>query len=333
MSRAPGALLGLQSLYERFARANRQRVLTASLIDTRFGTDHLIDSGLFQEPFADDPMVVIDGGARGALFEPFDSVDPARLVVVRFEPDPGAILADVPGAVTITRGLWSERDTIDLHLAETPAASSVFPPDEALLRQFPDHIGYPPRRTREKIRIEVDSIDACVHDGAIPAPDFIKLDVHGAEYEALEGARTSLEASVVAVLVESWTLPIHRGQRTHGAVESLLNDHGFHLQKQRVNSLWPRTHPALSVPEDTIVAYESLYIRDLFAQPGPVEASSALKGISVAELFQLPVLALQLNDRSRKAGVLGAALCDDIQRYIERRYRQARIALRGRGRS
>lgn len=51
----------------------------------------------------------------------------------------------------------------------------------------------------------VDSLDKLVEDGRIPVPDFIKMDVEGAELEALHGALRLLRERKPHMLVETHT--------------------------------------------------------------------------------------------------------------------------------
>jgi len=171
----------------------------------------------------------VDGGSRGNLFDPFDGVSSELLTVLRFEPDPSAEIIRSKGEIIFDRGLWSERAQITLNLAKNPATSSVYPPNEPLLKNFNDRIGLPPRATAKVLQITVVSVDDAVAEAHIPNVDFIKLDIHGAEYEAVLGATKSLNSTCVGLLVEAWTIEVHKGQKLVFDVEALGADRAMKL--------------------------------------------------------------------------------------------------------
>ena len=51
---------------------------------------YILNNPSVQDLLSDNRIVVVDGGARGELFSPFNLVDKGILRIVRFEPDPGA---------------------------------------------------------------------------------------------------------------------------------------------------------------------------------------------------------------------------------------------------
>ena len=58
-----------------------------------------------------------------------------------------------------------------------------------LVSEFADSIGAPARTVERTIEVTAMTIDLALAAAGIPSPDFIKLDVHSAEYEALLGGR------------------------------------------------------------------------------------------------------------------------------------------------
>ncbi len=241
-----------------------------------------------------DPLVVVDGGARGRLFEPFDRLR-SPLRVVAFEPDPEASVGE--GVQRIPLALWSERTTVDLHLAARPGTSSVLPPDLEFLADFPDRVGAPARRTVRVLRMAATSIDAEVADGNMPAPDFIKLDVHSAEHPVLCGAVETL-VQTSGVLVETWHAPVHHGQVGHGGVEAFLNDHGFHLFDLRPASTWryQRSGKFSRADRGRTVGSEALFL------PTHPNDDRVLRVAGIADLFGFNVYAQLLLSRSTAAG-------------------------------
>ncbi|MBC7448110.1 MAG: FkbM family methyltransferase [Hymenobacteraceae bacterium] len=267
----------------------------------------LLTSALWLRALAGQPLVVVDGGSRGRVFAPLDRVPADRLLVARFEPEPGAAVEVRATDVTFRQGLWRDESTQTLHVAREPSTSSIYPPDERLLTQFVDRIGWPPRQTVARVEIPCTTTDAAFQAAGLPAPDFIKLDIHSAEFEALEGAAGALRDSVVACLVEAWPAPLHRGQRTAAEVEVLLVKAGFLLFEHRERHAWRRKSAAgYSKPQITIL--ESLYFRDVLGTPelATWPAARLLKAVALADLYGHIDYALQLLDAGRDAATLDA---------------------------
>lgn len=193
-----------------------------------------IESDHFRRMVGGASLKVVDAGSRGGLFEPLASVS-ADVRATGFDPDP-----DTVGDGSIPRALWSETGPLEVHLAVDPSTSSVYPPDLELLAEFPHYIGLGARSTDRVIEVPATSIDDAIAEGLLGTPHLIKLDVHSAEYEVLEGADSAL-GEVLGVLVESWHVPIHAGQHLHGDLESLLNRHGLYMFDTWPMSEWPHT--------------------------------------------------------------------------------------------
>lgn len=251
----------------------------------------LLDTDRYARLAAGDLLSIIDGGARGELFEPFKSIDPHQLFVVALDPAPDAAPQSTPNGAVIHAALWNRPGTVELHVAAEPSTSSLFRPDEAILERFEDIYGYPPRRTVRTIEVPAVTIDGLLAEHPeYPAPDLIKLDIHGAEYQALEGAERAL-AGVKVVAVETWTLPIHRGQRTHAEVESLLNRHGFYLfHTERVYEMSRKGAEGI-LARRQIVGYDNVYCRDI---SDDARRSDVVKAIALADVYGHADYALEL---------------------------------------
>lgn len=85
-------------------------------------------------------------------------------------------------------------------------------------------------RTMERREVDVVSLDRIFRDGVAGAPpDFLSMDVQGAEHAILEGAKETLRTSVLGLVIEAGLHPLYQGQRTFGDVQALLGEAGFHF--------------------------------------------------------------------------------------------------------
>jgi FkbM family methyltransferase len=135
-----------------------------------------------------------------------------------FEPDPalaGRLAAAVAG---LPRGL---RDRVVVRRAAVAAASGA-------LRFTGD--GTPGSRvaTAGELTIDAVRLDDVVADG--PAPTFIKMDVEGAEVDALLGARTTIARvrPILAVCVYHLQDDL---QRIINLLGTTCRDYGLHLRR------------------------------------------------------------------------------------------------------
>jgi hypothetical protein len=110
-----------------------------------------IFSEAFTAAVADAPLVLVDVGARGAIQEPWASIDRRALHVIGFEPDVTECerlnASAHPGERYLPVALWDRQGRLRLHVTEFPDCSSVHPPNHELIRRYrPEH--WRPRETR-----------------------------------------------------------------------------------------------------------------------------------------------------------------------------------------
>jgi len=144
-------------------------------------TQRLVQSGAF----AEDPLVVVDVGARGGV-EWFWKVFGDGVRVVAFEPDPEECArlqaAGEKNVTYLPLALAAGRGTRTLHVGQYPATSSFYPNDPAWCGRF--DVG-DVLRVQSEIELATTSLrDALAGKRA----DFLKLDVEGAELDVLRGA-------------------------------------------------------------------------------------------------------------------------------------------------
>ncbi len=279
--------------------------------------NHLLNTSPFVTILKEHKIVVIDGGARGRLFPPFDELNTQIVFAVRFEPEPDSEIIKSDESLFIPKALWKHSGTINLNIAVEPSASSVYPPDNRILRQFNSSIDK--RQPQRSIEVEAISIDEACADLGCPFPDFIKLDIHGSEYEALEGAANSLKKHTCGLLVENWVVPIHKGQRTRAAVELLLNDHDFYLFEQFDVASWVRSVKKIPFNKKQTIAYDSLFFKDIIELEKTYDTAQAMKFIGLAELFGHNGFAWQLNNYFFDCKAIDQKMHDFVTQYLEKK--------------
>ena len=72
--------------------------------------------------------------------------------------------------------------------------------------------------------------DALHEAGEVPAPEVIKLDVEGFEYEVLQGFGLLLE-NCLGIEVETWIYPVYQGTKLLGDIVSHLRSFGLMLRR------------------------------------------------------------------------------------------------------
>ena len=143
-------------------------------------------------------QVVFDVGAASGLY----TVIAARRVgesgrVVAFEPRPDNF-SRVRHNVAINR--FPHVEVLNLALSDSDGAASFSLGADANRGGLTDVHVEPGRGGT--IDVRTATIDTLVADGSIPAPDVIKMDIEGAEVEALLGAQRTLAGSHPTLIIE-----------------------------------------------------------------------------------------------------------------------------------
>jgi FkbM family methyltransferase len=164
--------------------------------------------------------VVVDAGARIGTFTAKISGTvgkTGRIVAVEPEPRNYACLVKnirlnrLDNVIPVRKMLWSGPRAMDLFLAGNAASHSAY---------HSPFFG----STGESVPVEADSLDRILEAARIGPVDFIKMDIEGSEFEALQGMGKTLE-SCRNLAVASYHLP--EGQPTHPAVVRELERVGF----------------------------------------------------------------------------------------------------------
>ncbi|HEU5003764.1 MAG TPA: FkbM family methyltransferase [Actinomycetota bacterium] len=186
-------------------------------------------------PLLDDPIVVVDVGARWGFASTWDDLGD-RYVAIGFEPDAeecrrlqelhrrsGAPHRVAPVALGPRSGVAT------LHVTRQPACSSLYPPSAAAYERHP---GLGVITPESSVMVELAVLDEwCAAEG-IARVDVIKVDTQGSELGVLEGAQATL-AGVRAVEVEVEFNELYAGAPLFGDVDRFLRRRGFVLWRLR----------------------------------------------------------------------------------------------------
>jgi FkbM family methyltransferase len=121
--------------------------------------------------------------------------------------------------------LWHETNTHDFHIASNRQSSSLLLPHE--------HLNEHPEITFSSIQkvrtVKYDDLheQICSQLGGF-SPEFVNLDIQGAELNALKGMETLLLSSVKMIYLEVNYIEIYHGNALKVEVDTWLLKYGFH---------------------------------------------------------------------------------------------------------
>lgn len=246
--------------------------------------------------------LLVDAGARGGINErwaPYAEVVRA----LAFDPDEHAV-EPAPNVELVPVALGGRAAERTLYVCRLPGCSSLLRPNADALAGFPRAL----TRSFDVVSqrsVTTRTLDEVLHERGERGPDFLKLDVQGAELEILEGASRTLEP-VKLVEVEVELVPLYEGQPLFFDVHAFLAARGFTLIGLRRSS-WRRADEegvARGVAGGQLVHADALYVaRHLESAQGARDIAAWSVGLSAYRLHDR--LAALLGSR-RAAEALGA---------------------------
>jgi FkbM family methyltransferase len=266
---------------------------------------------------AADPLHVIDiGGALGP--DPRWGLLPANTIrFMTFEPDARSreqVLCGGQRNLTLAVGLAETAGEREFYLTDGPFASSLYPPNETLLRNFGVWPWYAPAG---HAIVAVDTLDACLARHKDWRADFVKVDVEGADLEVLKGGRGALKTAF-GVQIEVSFIDRNVGAPPQPEIDLWLREAGFrpHLL---IREHWVRAngvHGALSRPQ--LAWGDAVYFRErnwvlarLAAATRPEEAEAWLAVIlAILLAYGAHDYAAEIVAAARDAGVIEPEAAD-----------------------
>lgn len=221
-----------------------------------------------------------------------------------FEPDlrrTESLQQRLGGAATVIARAIADGARHTLHICDH-GWTSLLAPDPAALaffNSFPQ-LG----RVRETQDIDTARLDDIAE---LPAIDFLKMDVQGAELMVLQGGRTKLRETI-AVQLEVSFVPLYRDQPPFGTLDLELRQQGFIPHRFVDVKRWSIS-PAIMggdprVPLNQLLEADIVYIRD--PMHDALSDDQLRKLAVVAHLYKSPDLAARcLTDLEKRGAVEG----------------------------
>jgi FkbM family methyltransferase len=187
-------------------------------------------------------LVVFDVGARGGLDEDFAAAAWATSMV-GFEPEPeeaARLMASPDRRWSTSRiapiALGAKTGKAVLHLPASPVAASLLPHNASMVTLF-GHPGL--HETQRTVTVEILTLDNAIAQHNLPYPDYLKLDIEGAELGVLQAAANTLQ-HCAAIKVECAFIEQRQGQGLAHDVTAYLATRGFQLAEFRDIHMWRR---------------------------------------------------------------------------------------------
>ena len=142
-----------------------------------------------------EKLILADVGSTGGLQKTWR---PLRNMIKTYSFDPDERAIEDEGKCEVFRvALWRCEDKKDLYLTKFPAASSLKLPNKKILDSFPNMDDH---EVISKKKIKVVKMDDVL--SSHKAPDFIKIDAEGSDFEILQGSETTLRRNCLGLQVE-----------------------------------------------------------------------------------------------------------------------------------
>lgn len=213
------------------------------LLGTRRATGHHHGEGLEQITLynvdvvsstdtvdSSERLVLVDVGSRGGLPPEWGAFS-SSLEVVMFEPEEAEAKLlrhrSPSHMIVIEKALSDHTMRRPFYVTKLAGCSSLREPKTEFLKAFSVAPCFDVRAIED---VECVRYDELVKNGVVPAPDIIKIDVQGTEFEVLRGFGELLY-NCGGIELECHTYEIYKGQRLLHEIVELLSSYGLYLRK------------------------------------------------------------------------------------------------------
>ena len=185
------------------------------------------------------PLILVDIGAAGGLQPKWRRYrHQTRPVMVEPNPEEAARLRSASDTIVVENGLAAEAGIHTLNIAHWFGCSSMLDTDPETLA------GYkiaPLYATEQQVTVDCKRYDELYREGKVPAPDAIKVDVEGYEYQVLSGFGDLLHG-VLGIEAEAWFYPVFKGPEAAARPGGDAGDLRFAAAASRESARLRRRH-------------------------------------------------------------------------------------------
>ena len=266
----------------------------------------------------DDPLVVIDGGARNG---PMDLVGLKHMCHFHcFEPNPqalGGVAQSTPDGVNAGNvnpltvypfALCGEGGNTTLNISARPGASSTLEPNHELLERFTKDNFSEMKHIVNQIQVPAISMLDFMAKANLSHIDFLKLDTQGNELSILQSAGDAINL-IDVIMTEVEFIPLYKKQALFHDISAYLLSKGFELVDLRWVPACRRFHSRPDLPPTAyrLVWGDAIYARKPAeaTKPRALQQGLVLAGLGYADL------AIDLFDRNPK-------LCQTQKKELEK---------------
>jgi len=158
--------------------------------------------------------------------------------------------------------VWSKKENRNFYVTQQVMASSLFPMDKVsdgyvfeskgTCQKWKDHC-----TTKKILTIETIAFDdICFHS----SPNFLSMDIQGAEFEVMKGALQSLSGPMVGLIAEFEIASLYEGQGLLEDQLKFLREHGFVFVDIIKPSIW---HYGEIQGKGMLIGGEALWFRSI----------------------------------------------------------------------
>lgn len=265
-------------------------------------------------------VIVADVGAAAGPEDRWRILD-GFVHMVTFEPVPrngaGTASADhtnFPVALSSATGQGI------LRLTRDPDASTLYPVNHAALQPFPVADGLEVLGTDT---LQLSTLDSCLAGSPQLQPDYLKVDVEGADLDVLRGAHEALSHSVFGIRIEVSFIERHEGAPFFGETDAFLRERGyrlFHLSREQ----WIRrnlvhgytSQPQLAWGDAVYFLSRQGTMERLGAAAANVREALLARYVAILLAHGIHDYALELVDASVAGGLVAAGFADELRASV-----------------
>ena len=181
--------------------------------------------------FADANPVYYDIGARKRIEIPWLRLAKQGLAnAYGFEPDPieHQRLSQSTVVTYLPHALGNYCGTSKFYITKNRGCCSCKKPNFDLLDRYPYTKGN--FNIVRQSEVDIVTLNSLIVKNLLPAPDFIKIDVQGLEYEVIEGCDQYLD-NIKGIKLETHFQPMYEGEKTFAEIYDYLTKKGFILRQ------------------------------------------------------------------------------------------------------